>query len=672
MRYYLLLFCVLPFILSAQVGKRGKLRKADALNADVQLNNLSTLNTPALEFSPVFYANGIVFVSSRKKNGPVDASIGETFFELFYAELDPNGLPMRPSPFSLNINSQFHEGPVSFNRKGSRMYFTRNNFSQGIRKADSKGKTGLKIYEAQQGYFDWENIRELPFNDDEFTCMHPSLSPDGKMLYFASNRPGGQGGLDIWVTLKQGDSWSEPINMGSRINTTGNEAFPFIHDSGNLFFSSDGHKGFGALDLFMIDISESNWGEVVNLGSPFNSESDDLGIILNPDGNVGYFSSNRIGGFGKDDLYMFKAPQGIQGVVFPTMANVVITVFDEQSGRKLPGVSIRIYEDEEGMSDAQSSELYDLELMPAESGDDKMIFKRVRKNEDDLAPPQHITNKAGESYAIVNNAKAYKLIVSKQGFLTKEVAYEPSENVYNRPVEVGLAPSNCITLSGLVASQPYNKPIPNAIVTVVNRCTGEKNLLRTNINGTFEHCIEMGCEFDIISNRQGYVQDSTRVSTIKLRGQRSFAVVLEMVPLSANILREPIQEGSVILLKNIHYDFGKSSIRAGEAEELEDLANLMKAYPSMEIELISHTDCRGTDQFNLELSLARAESAKKFLVNRAIDKNRIKAFGYGEAYPLNNCRCDSSENDCSEEAYEINRRTEVRITQMNEVVNFDK
>lgn len=661
----LVILWMIPFSVNSQ--RLSKL--VDALNVGVELHNITTINTDALEFSPVFYANGIVFVSSRKKHGPIDKKIGETYFELYYSELDPNGMPMRPAPFSLNINSQYHEGPVAFNREGTRMYFTRTNSSHGISKADSKGKTGLKIYEAERGYFDWENVQELPFNSDEYTCMHPTLSPDGNMMYFTSNMPGGQGGYDIWVVLRQGDSWSEPINMGSRVNTPNTEAFPFIHESGTLFFASDGYKekGFGEIDLYMIDISQSSWGEVVNLGRPFNSEADDLGFILNPEGDIGFFASNRPGGFGKDDLYMFKAPNGIQGVEFPDMSNIVITAYDDQSGRRLSGVSVRIFENDGMGNSAKGQELYDLELMPSESGDDKMVFRRVRKKEEDLDQPKYLTNTSGEAYAVLNSAKKYTLLLAKQGYQTQEVAYDPSTNTYLRPVEVGMNPSNCITLSGLVASKPYNKPIPNALVRVINHCNESEETLRTNINGTFEHCIEIGCKFTIISERAGYANATTEMSTVKVRGQRSFAVVLEMAPESANILREPIEEGSVILLQNIHYDFGKSSIRAGEAKDLENLASLMKAYPSMEIELISHTDCRGTEQFNLELSLARAESAKKFLINRGIKERRIKAFGYGEAYPLNNCRCDKKE-DCEESDYEANRRTEVRVTRMNEPV----
>ncbi|MCB0580133.1 MAG: PD40 domain-containing protein [Phaeodactylibacter sp.] len=665
MRYLFLLALLSPFLLSAQVDPRPRSRERSDLNSTVELHNLTTVNTPALEFSPVFYSNGIVFVSSRRKEGPIDQQIGETFFELFYSELDPNGLPIRPESFSLRINSQLHEGPVSFNRDGDLMYFTRNNLQQGVQKADSKGKVGMKIYQASRGLFDWENVQELAFNSNEFSCMHPALSPDGNKLYFASNRPGGQGGLDIWVVFNQNGSWSEPVNMGSQVNTSGNEGFPFIHESGNLFFASDGHKGYGGLDLFMIDVGRPEWGDVINLGEPFNSEADDLGIILNPDGDIGYFSSDRAGGYGKDDLYMFEAPLGIQGVQFPKVSNIVIAVYDENSGRPLPGASIWVYE-KTTTGTVKGVDLYDLELSPSDGkNNSKMIFRRTRKQEEELGEPRFVSNSSGEAYTLLNETGKYIILASKAGYTSREVEYVPENNIYNRPIEVGLSPSNCMTLSGLVASSPYDKHIPNAKVRMINQCTGEELEAQTNINGTFEYCIEIGCEFTVISELPGYRSDTTQVSTVNLRGKRSLAVVMKMAPESTSILRKPIQEGSVILLQNIHYDFGKSSIRKGEARDLEDLARLMKTYPSMEVELISHTDCRGSDEFNLRLSLDRAESAKQFLISRGVDRRRIKAFGYGEAYPANHCDCSAGVN-CTEEEYEANRRTEVRIARMDE------
>src|SRR5690606_30884883 len=145
-------------------------------------------------------------------------------------------------------------------------------------------------------------------------CMHPSLSPDGMKLFFSSNMPGGYGGRDIYMSEKQGDTWSKPVNLGPEINSEKDEAFPFFHESGVLFFASEGHSGYGGLDLFMLDLSTRTWGKVINLGKPFNTPQDDFGMIVNTEGTSGYFSSNRDGGMGKDDIYFFDANGGLQGL----------------------------------------------------------------------------------------------------------------------------------------------------------------------------------------------------------------------------------------------------------------------------------------------------------------------------------------------------------------------
>ena len=279
--YPLIVLICLPLILPAQ----RKNKKFEALygredyRKDIRLSNASNINTEGMEFSPVLYGNGIVYVS-RRKNGPIDENTGQTFYELFYAESDPNGQPLKGQNFSVEINSHLHEGPVSFNRQGNEIFFTRSNQRLGLSKADKKGRVRLKIYKASKGYFDWENIEELPFNDNSFSCLHPALSADGKRLFFASDKPGGFGGMDIYFVERTSRGWSAPINLGPEINTPKNEVFPFSHESGTLFFASDGHEGLGGLDLFMIDLSDRKWGRVINLGLPFYSEKDDLGLVL--------------------------------------------------------------------------------------------------------------------------------------------------------------------------------------------------------------------------------------------------------------------------------------------------------------------------------------------------------------------------------------------------------
>ncbi|MCC7506916.1 MAG: PD40 domain-containing protein, partial [Saprospiraceae bacterium] len=241
----------------------------------VRVRNVREINSSGTDYSPAFYKDGIVFVSARQKSGAYDSKTKETFFELYYSAFDvtEERWPTPPTKFSLEVNSSLHEGPVCFDRSFKHMFFTRNNSKKGVQKADAAGKVRLKIFEAKKGMIDWEDLRELPFNSDSFSCMHPSLSADGRVLYFASDRPGGYGGADIWKVTRSTDgrSWGKPENLGPDVNTSASEVFPFIHVSGTLFFASNGHNTLGGLDLFFYEKDEKGEYVVTNLGEPFNT-----------------------------------------------------------------------------------------------------------------------------------------------------------------------------------------------------------------------------------------------------------------------------------------------------------------------------------------------------------------------------------------------------------------
>ncbi len=667
-RFQYLVFLTLGLLaagVQAQESRKGGqvdlLYNQSEAQRDIRLTNTSRINSPDLEFSPTLYHNGLVFVS-RYKSGPVDEKTGETYLELFYSELDPNGMPTRPQNFSVELNSQKHEGPVSFNRKGDKIYFTRSNQQNGISKADKRARVQLKIYQATQGYYDWENITELPFNSDRYSCMHPALSPDEKKLFFASDMPGGYGGMDLYFVEKLEKGWSKPINLGPDVNTRKNEVFPFFHESGTLFFTSDGHQGLGGLDMYMIDISGRKWGRVINLGAPFNSINDDLGIILNERGTRGYFSSNREGGLGNDDVYMFEIPAGIKGIELPEQINTIVTVYDAEQSKRVIGAGVYLYErSDDGLID--NEELYNLELVPDDKVSGELNFKMVRKKDEQLGEPRVLTNRNGEAVLPLQANKNYLLMVTKPGYVSQEVVVKTPEEGPFRPIEVVLESSNCINLDGVVSSDKYNLLIPNALVKVVNECDGKVETTRTNINGAFQVCLTMGCDFNVSVEKEGYLAGFTSVSTVKIRGSRSANVEVKLSPKSDAVLKEPIRTGTVIVLENIYYDFNKSAIRTGQARDLEALARLMKQYPSMVIELGAHTDSRGAEDYNMDLSIKRAESARDFLVLRGVATERIKAAGYGESRPRNRC-VDGVE--CSEEEHAYNRRTDVKVIKIDE------
>lgn len=630
----------------------------------VLVENAVAINTTQLEFSPVFFGKGLVYVSSRNTSGARDKKIGETFFELFYSELDPNGNPKPSQSFSVNVNSQLHEGPVTFNRKGNVMYFTRNNMKKGVRGADSKGISRLKIYEAVQGQFDWEGLTELSFNSDEYSSCHPSLSPDGKRLYFSSDMPGGYGGYDLYMVERVAEGWSPPINLGPEINTPEHDVFPFIHESGNLFFSSTGREGMGGLDIFMINIAGQSWGEVTNLGMPFNSPYDDLGFILNAEGSLGFFTSNREGGTGKDDIYKFTLPQGLAGINIVRELPTEFIVFDETSSERIDGASIRVFErSADGF--ILGNDVYDVQLLPVRPGSNELVMRLVRKNTDDLGEPMLRTNANGEAKYRLNAEKNYVILVSKDGYTGGERFYSTVGENSAQTVRIGMKQQHCVQLVGTVIGENLLRPIANAQIRVVNQYDNSEEILRSNAEGVFEACLPAGNSFTIHADKVGFDQKSTRVNTHDIHPDNSapLQIQLTLAPLSDNAPSDDIREGTIIILENIYYDFNKSAIRKGAARELDALIELMNEYPGMEIELTAHTDSRGTARYNMELSVERAEAAKKYLISRGIAGSRITARGVGESQLRNECADGVL---CSDEQHQYNRRTEVKVSKLGD------
>ncbi|GAA4881959.1 OmpA family protein [Flaviramulus aquimarinus] len=242
-----------------------------------------------------------------------------------------------------DVNSIYHDGPVTITKDGKTMYFSRNNFTEGLEVKDKKGLTNMKIYRATLVDGLWTNIEDLPINSDDFSTQHPALNIDDTKLYFTSDRPGSIGGSDIWVMNIQPDGTLTDLeNLGDVINTKDAEGFPFINNEGVLFFSSDGHTGLGLLDIFasIKGDDEDTIVDVINLGVPVNSNKDDFSFFMNPNGITGYFASNRQGGRGSDDIYAYhrELVLHVEGVVTDAIntkpiANAKITLFnsdDEQ------------------------------------------------------------------------------------------------------------------------------------------------------------------------------------------------------------------------------------------------------------------------------------------------------------------------------------------------------
>jgi tetratricopeptide (TPR) repeat protein len=265
--------------------------------------NLRKLNSSYSEIAPVSYNDGLIFSSSRegtlirKKN----MSTLEPYYDFYFSSQSSNTKWNHPVAFSSVINSSAHEAACCFNMDQTKIYFTRST----VLKKDTNTVNRLKLFASEKKVGVWLNPEKFIFNDSSNSSYaHPSLSPDGKIFFFASDLPGGYGGTDIYACLNVEGKWTVPINLGPHINTKENEIFPFFHSDRSLYFASNGHVGMGGYDLFKASEVNGEWSLIENLKYPINSSADDFSIYFNLDKSAGYFSSNRSGGLGKEDIYM--------------------------------------------------------------------------------------------------------------------------------------------------------------------------------------------------------------------------------------------------------------------------------------------------------------------------------------------------------------------------------
>ncbi|HBI40684.1 MAG TPA: hypothetical protein DDY16_07040 [Tenacibaculum sp.] len=427
---------------------------------------------------------------------------------------DEGNLDVGSAEKVMSLSSKLHESNAILNKEGSIIYFTRDNTS------GDKSKTAkLKIYKGyKQNDGSWGAIEELPFNNDNYSTGHPSLSLDEKTLYFVSDMPGGFGETDLYkVSILSDGSYGDPENLGSTINTEGREMVPYIGSNNRLYFASDGHLGLGALDNFESTIEGSDYGAPMNIGAPVNGPMDDFGFVLDESRNAGYFSSNRDGGKGDDDIYSFRIYQCKESI------NGVIS--DATTGSPISGASVRLI-----------------------------------------------------------NAKG----------------------------------------------EPVSEQV-------------------TGSSGAYNFT-ELDCEqkFTVVASQSDYKQGQKEQSTLD-EDKKS---------LNANISLQSLIVEDQIVINPIYFDYDLYTIRADAEYELEHIISVLKAHPNMIIRIESHTDSRGTTNYNKTLSQKRANSTRDYILSRGIAPERIEsAIGYGESQLISDCK-----SDCSEEQHEKNRRSYFYIT----------
>jgi peptidoglycan-associated lipoprotein len=503
-----------------------------------KVENMKEFNSRYHDFAPTFATSDyetVVFTSSRKegKGSKMYEVTGQKNTDLFKSVQSKKGWE-KPVPLD-DINTDDEEGAAIFNYNYSTMYFTRCRQERGE-------KYGCAIMLSKVQGDSWADPEDLKIVGDSMIAAHPALSGDGLTMYFSSNIFGGFGGSDLWKITRESESdnlWNEPVNLGSQINTLGDEMFPFVRKD-TLFFASNGHPGYGGLDIYKA--YQDNYGiwTVENMGEPFNSETDDFGIVFENENERGYFTSRRKGGRGGDDIYSFSL--------------------------------------------------------------DIPVVEYALKG-------------------VVRDVKTKALLARA------EVELNGSDG------------------------------------TMLKRTT-EKD-------GTFQFRLSGNTEYIAIVRREGYfAQKSGTVSTEGLKESKTF---------TENLLMTSLRE--IVEIPNIFFEFGKADLSIESTDALDELIALMNDNPKIVVSLIAHTDNRGADAANMQLSQRRAQAVVDYLIINGIDEERLNAKGMGESQPrkiseeiakkysffktgdilsetfINNLQ----DNEQKEICHALNRRTEIQV-----------
>ncbi len=560
------------------------------------------INSPNADFSPAFFRNKSLAFPSARGSGKIDERwSGQPFLDLFFAEYDSSKNAFStPQQFKGKVASKYHEGPLAFDSTFTKVVFTRNNLVKRPKKSKDN-IIKLNLFQANISGEEMSNIERINFNSTEYSCGHPTLSSDGRFMIFASDMPGGKGGQDLYYTEFDGALWSEPVNLSDAINTPGDEVFPFLHEDGTLYFASDARAGLGGLDIYKAaKTGDKQWANPTNLGYPINTQYDDFGFIQNKEKTLGYFSSNRPGGKGDDDIYYFDNQRFF----------INILVYDRLTNK------------------------------PIEAATVKQVVK-----EDTLQTTR--SNESGMVEMKVKYGSEFDLRATRTDYRPRTVSVKTDGMTPKDTVKIGMG----LILEITVINAKTSAPLPGSIV---NSLLKEKDLVQTdtaNAQGKVFVYVKTDGNYRLSADKFGFfLTEPVELNTANI----AETVDTHRVRLELNYLGA----GEIIVLKNIYYDYDKFNIRPDAASELDRLIEIMKKYPAMKIEMRSHTDSRGSDSYNEKLSDNRAKSAAQYIISKGIAKNRLTFKGYGEKVPVNKCVNDVP---CSEEEHQMNRRTEFKV-----------
>ena len=597
------------------------------------------INTSFSEFGgyPIKGTEEVILISNRGYSNSVRQDWtwnGSPFLDLYLASQPKKDSLGTPKLKKGQSNTRFHEGPICYSSDGKKVYFTRNNISEKKSRRDDKGIQNLKIYVSEISEDGtWINEKEISLNSKDYSVGHPALSLDGKTMYFASDMPGGFGGADLYaVTVDAEGNFGTPVNLGTEINTEGNEMFPWINADGFLYFASNGHVGLGGLDVF---VSFPNKGgsfkKVTNLGNKINSSSDDFALIFNLDGNTGYFSSNRSTGKGADDVYAFTlfAP-------YKTGIYLEGTVSDQANGQVLPNALV-VIKDEKG----------------------NIVGELVAD--------------ADGKYAIeLEENTKYSISVLKDTYFQRDINVDvtnadPVSGVVKGDIALEKKPDVMVICA--ITDAITNKSLDGVKVKITEKSSAA-TLIASNTDSTGVLKKEVldkkqgeSITYTIVLEKEGYLgKTAVFAGTVPQNGVINLN---EKLDLSLDKIAVGADLATIIDIQPIYFDLGKADIRKDAAKELDKIVKVMNDNPNMVVELGSHTDCRSSYKFNMDLSSRRAIASASYIKKRITKPERIYGKGYGESKLKVDCPCEGAvKSSCSEDEHQKNRRTEFVIKKM--------
>jgi len=703
-------------------GSCGLIAQTDVvpneLFGKVKIGLAEGINSPDLDFSPIYFKNGIIFTSDRLRFGDKGSgNPNKQFNDLFFSE-QMGDVNFKTPKRIKELNSKFHDGIASFSDSDQKLYFTRNNQKGTV--LNTKKSKRLKIFVSSYTDGEWSKPQPVSFNVEKYSTCHPSISADGQTMYFASNRPGSLGGMDIYVTYLENGKWSDPVNMGPDINTEKNEIFPFTDGNGTLFFSSEGHNNMGGLDLFAAQevvnphmTGDDNW-EVTNLGTPFNSPSDDFGFIGHAGGDKGFFTSGREGGNGRDDIYGWKTVEETPDV--PVLTYKKVKVIDAVTGLELPMTQIVLSEAnrpgnitrhttaKDGMvsfdwnkssnyvvaSEKNGYEKYD-KVFKAEEMTDEVIVIRLNPLED-VSDATRVNKKPTKVIAKIDpstKVEAYEEDIDNfiaKGEKTENTSLETGQlielnHIYYEFDKYFLKESAKVELDkvvNLLRQYPEMEIDLNSHTDSRGSDTYNEWLSTERAKSAVNYIVSQGIERGRVTAK-GYGESqpvNECLNTMKcsedkhqMNRRTEFRILNlgEKTNLKSNTSKPKkltfegggIAPSNLPVVQSVFHQSAQTDLTSNDKDNLRSIVEMMRKHDGMTIQVASFTDSKGNATYNQELSERRAQRIANYMSSQGVRAKRIEVIGYGENHLTYDC---GDGVDCLTEFHNKNRRTDILVT----------